>query len=235
MLEHIVDTVLQLEGDRFQSYRLLRAVKNRFGPTSEVGVFEMRERHAGGKQPLGSFLAERLTGEPGSAVAVTMEGTRPLLVEVQALTSPTVYGNPRRTSNGLEISRLLLAAAVLTLRLGLRLGDQDIFLNIVGGLAVEEPAADLAAAAAIASSFRDAPIRADCVLIGEIGLSGELRRVSHLELRLREAARLGFASAVVPSRPRGGESYPPGIQVREARTLREALALALQSPLKEAD
>lgn len=236
VLEHIVDTVLQLEGDRFQSYRLLRAVKNRFGPTSEVGVFEMREK---GMQevsnPSEAFLAERLTGEPGSAVAVTMEGTRPLLVEVQALTSPTVYGNPRRTSNGLEISRLLLAAAVLTRRLGLRLGDQDIFLNIVGGLAVEEPAADLAAAAAIASSFRDAPIRADCVLIGEIGLSGELRRVSHLELRLREAARLGFASAVVPSRPRGGESYPPGIQVREARTLREALALALQSPLKEAD
>ncbi len=230
VLEHIVDTVLQLEGDRFQSYRLLRAVKNRFGPTSEVGVFEMRER---GMQevpnPSEAFLAERLSSEPGSAVAVTMEGTRPLLVEVQALTSPTVYGNPRRNSNGLDISRLLLAAAVLTRRLGLRLGDQDVFLNIVGGLTVEEPAADLAAAAAIASSFRDIPVSPECVLIGEVGLSGELRRVSHLELRLREAARLGFTSAIVPRRPPGGEPYPVGIQVREARTLREALGLALQS------
>ena len=236
VLEHIVDTVLQLEGDRFQSYRLLRAVKNRFGPTSEVGVFEMRER---GMQevpnPSEAFLAERLSSEPGSAVAVTMEGTRPLLVEVQALTSPTVYGNPRRNSNGLDISRLLLAAAVLTRRLGLRLGDQDVFLNIVGGLTVEEPAADLAAAAAIASSFRDIPVSPDCVLIGEVGLSGELRRVSHLELRLREAARLGFTSAIVPRRPPGSEPYPKGIQVREARTLREALGLALQSTHRRQD
>jgi DNA repair protein RadA/Sms len=228
VLEHIVDTVLYLEGERFQSYRLLRSVKNRFGPTSEIGVFEMRERGMVEiTNPSEAFLIERMVNAPGSAIAVTMEGTRPLLVEVQALTNHTNFGNPRRTPNGFDLNRLLLIAAVLTRRVGINLSEQDIFANVVSGLRITEPAADLALAAAIASSHRDIPVKADTVLIGEIGLSGELRQASHMMIRLREAAKLGFRSAVVPKRLRGGESYPEGIQVIEARSLREALNHAL--------
>jgi len=228
VLEHIVDTVLYLEGDRFQSYRLLRSVKNRFGATSEVGVFEMRERGmVEVSNPSEAFLAERMVNAPGSAIAVTMEGTRPLLVEIQGLTSPTSFGNPRRTPNGVDINRLLLVTAVLTRRVGVRLGDQDVFVNVVGGLQVEEPAADLAVAVAIASSARNAPVRADTVLIGEVGLSSELRMVGQMPARLREAASLGFKTAVVPKRMRRGEPWPEGIQVQEARSLRQALEIAL--------
>jgi DNA repair protein RadA/Sms len=234
VLEHIVDTVLYLEGDRFQSYRLLRSVKNRFGATSEVGVFEMGERGmAEVSNPSEAFLAERMVNAPGSAIAVTMEGTRPLLVEVQGLTSPTAFGNPRRTPNGVDINRLLLVTAVLSRRVGVRLGDQDVFVNVVGGLQVEEPAADLAVAAAIASSARNAPVRADTVLIGEVGLSGELRMVGQMPARLREAASLGFKTAVVPKRMRRGETWPEGIQVQEARSLRQALEMALLAQAKE--
>jgi DNA repair protein RadA/Sms len=228
VLEHIVDTVLYLEGDRYQSYRLLRSVKNRFGATSEVGVFEMREHGmAEIANPSEAFLAERMINAPGSAIAVTMEGTRPLLVEVQGLTSPTSFGNPRRTPNGVDFNRLLLLAAVLTRRVGLRLGEQDIFVNVVGGLTINEPAADLAIAAAIASSIRNAPVRAETVLIGEVGLSGELRMVGQMPARLREAASLGFKTAVVPRRVRRGEPWPDGIQIIEARSLRQALEHAL--------
>ncbi len=228
VLEHIVDTVLYLEGDRFQSYRLLRSVKNRFGATSEVGVFEMRERGmVEVPNPSEAFLAERLVNVPGSAIAVTMEGTRPLLVEIQGLTSHTALGNPRRTSNGIDFNRLLLTVAVLSRRLGLRLGEQDVFVNVVGGLQVEEPAADLAVAAAIASSMKDTALRADTVLIGEVGLSGELRMVGQMPARLREAARLGFRRAVVPHRLRRSEPWTDEIQVVEARSLREALAATL--------
>ncbi len=228
VLEHIVDTVLYLEGDRFLSFRLLRSVKNRFGATSEVGVFEMRERGmVEVPNPSEAFLAERMVNAPGSAIAVTMEGTRPLLVEVQGLTSPTHFGNPRRTSNGVDINRLLLIVAVLTRRLGLHLAEQDVFANVVGGLRIEEPAADLALAAAITSSLRDVPVRADAVLIGEVGLSGELRRVGHLVTRLNEAAKLGFKAAIVPRRISKAEPLPDNIQILEARSLREALNLAL--------
>ena len=224
LLEHMVDTVLYLEGDRFQSYRLLRAVKNRFGATDEVGVFEMRgSGMAEVPNPSEAFLAERVVNAPGSAIAVTMEGTRPLLVEVQGLTSPTAFGNPRRSGNGIDLNRLLLITAVLTRRLGLKLGEQDVFVNVVGGLRVGEPAADLAVAAAIASSAWDRPLRADAVLIGEVGLSGELRAVPHTAARLKEAAALGFKTAVLPMRQRGGEDLPNGISIHEARTLREAL------------
>src|SRR5512140_3042195 len=231
VLEHIVDTVLYLEGDRFQAYRLLRSVKNRFGATAEVGVFEMRERGlVEVPNPSEAFLAERMVNAPGSAIAVTMEGTRPLLVEVQGLTSPTSFGNPRRTPNGVDINRLLLTVAVLTRRVGLHLGEQDVFVNIIGGLAVSEPAADLAIAAAIASSLRDVPVRADTVLIGEVGLSGELRMVGQMNARLNEAAKLGFKAAIVPRKiRRGGEPWPPGLQIIEARSLREALGLSLVS------
>lgn len=228
VLEHIVDTVLYLEGDRFQAYRLLRSVKNRFGATSEVGVFEMQERGMIEiKNPSEAFLAERMINAPGSAIAVTMEGTRPLLVEIQGLTSPTNFGNPRRTANGIDFNRLLLITAVLSRRLNLRLSEQDVFVNVVSGLRIDEPAADLAVAAAITSSLRDQSVQADLVLIGELGLSGELRMVSQINTRLREAASLGFTNAIVPRRIHRKERWPAGINVQEARSLQEALKLAL--------
>ncbi len=230
VLEHIVDTVLYLEGDRFQAYRLLRSVKNRFGATSEVGVFEMRE---GGlsevTNPSEAFLAERMVNAAGSAIAVTMEGTRPILVEIQGLTSPTQFGNARRTPNGVDFNRLLLIAAVLTRRVGLKLSEQDIFVNVVGGIQIEEPAADLAIAAAIASSWRDVPVRAEAVLIGEIGLAGELRMPGQMVTRLREAQKLGFKTAIVPKAIRKGEAYPNGIEIVEVRSLDQALSAAMKS------
>ncbi|NMC84011.1 MAG: DNA repair protein RadA [Anaerolineaceae bacterium] len=230
VLEHVVDTVLYLEGDRFQSYRLLRSVKNRFGATAEVGVFEMRDRGmVEVSNPSEAFLAERMINTPGSAIAVTMEGTRPLLVEIQGLTSPSNMGNPRRTPNGVDFNRLLLITAVLTRRLGLRLGEQDVFANVIGGLHIDEPAADLAIATAVASSVRDIPVRANTVLIGEVGLSGELRWVGQMNPRLREAAKLGFKSAIIPHRVTRGEALPEGIEIKEARSLREALSFALLS------
>ncbi|HJR79824.1 MAG TPA: DNA repair protein RadA [Anaerolineales bacterium] len=228
VLEHIVDTVLYLEGDRFQAYRLLRSVKNRFGATSEVGVFEMRE---GGlaevTNPSEAFLAERMINAAGSAIAVTMEGTRPILVEVQGLTSPTQFGNARRTANGVDFNRLLLIAAVLTRRVGLKLSEQDTFVNVVGGLQIDEPAADLAIAAAIASSWRDIPVKADSVLIAEIGLAGELRMPGQMQARLREAQKLGFRTAIVPKALRKGEPYPKGIEIIEVRSIQQALDAAL--------
>jgi len=228
VLEHIVDTVLQLEGDRYQAYRLLRAVKNRFGATSEVGVFEMGESGMlEVRNPSEAFLAERMINAPGSAIAVTMEGTRPLLVEIQGLTSVTTFGNPRRTPNGIDYYRLLLITAVLSKRVGLRLADQDVFVNVVGGLRISEPAADLAVAAALTSSVKDRPAIADCALIGEIGLSGELRAVSYLPQRLREAKQLGFRTVIVPQTVRRGEAWPEGLEVVQARSLREALEAAL--------
>ncbi len=229
VLEHIVDTVLYLEGDRYQAYRLLRSVKNRFGATSEVGVFEMQERGMiEVTNPSQAFLAERMVNAPGSAIAVTMEGTRPILVEIQGLTNPTSFGNPRRTANGIEFNRLLLIAAVLSRRTGIQLKEQDIFVNVVGGLKISEPAADLAVATAIASSVRDKPVKADTILVGEIGLSGELRMSSRANDRLQEAAKLGFETAIIPHRLRKGDTtWPDGIQIIEARSLNQALKHAL--------
>ncbi len=228
VLEHIVDTVLYLEGDRFQAYRLLRSVKNRFGPTSEVGVFEMQDRGmVEVKNPSEAFLAERVVNSPGSAIAVTMEGTRPLLVEIQGLTSSTTFGNPRRTPNGVDFNRLLLTVAVLSRRVGVRLADQDIFVNVIGGLKISEPAADLAIAAAITSSMRDIPVRADTALIGEVGLSGELRMVGQMDARLREAANLGFKRVIVPKRLRGKRAWKADIRVVEVRSLRDAIKQAM--------
>ena len=236
VLEHIVDTVLYLEGEHFQSYRLLRSVKNRYGATSEVGVFEMQERGmVEVRNPSEVFLAERMINAPGSAIAVTMEGTRPLLVEIQGLTTPTNFGNPRRTANGIDFNRLLIIVAVLTRRLGVGLGNQDVITNVVSGLRIDEPAADLAVATAITSSFQDQPVRADTVLIGEVGLSGELRMVGQMQTRLREAAKLGFKRAVVPKRLRKGEPWPEGIEIFEARSLREALKATLLEKEKGAE
>ncbi|MCB0117246.1 MAG: DNA repair protein RadA, partial [Caldilineaceae bacterium] len=225
----MVDAVLQLEGERFHSYRLLRSIKNRFGSTNEVGVFEMGERGMEEvTNPSEFFLAERLPNASGSAIAVPLEGSRPLLVEIQALSSATAFSQPRRTGNGIDFNRLLLVAAVLSKRVGLNLAVQDIFVNVIGGMKIGEPAADLAIAAAIASSYRNLPIAADLAIIGEVGLSGELRSVSHLPRRLSEAAKLGFKRAIVPrSALRRKDDLPRGIEVLGMRTLSDALGLAL--------
>lgn len=229
VLEHIVDTVLYLEGDPFHRYRLLRSVKNRFGATSEVGVFEMAERGMiEVPNPSEAFLAERQANAPGSAIAVTLEGTRPLLVEVQALASATTFSNPRRTANGIDYNRLLLLTAVLTRRVHIPLQDKDVFVNVIGGLQITEPAADLAVALAIAGSVKDRPIHADMAFLGEVGLSGELRATSQLEPRLKEAAKLGFRRCVVPrSRQMSANVVPQGLEVIPCRTLHEATELAL--------
>jgi DNA repair protein RadA/Sms len=229
VLEHMVDAVIYLEGDRFHQFRILRAVKNRFGSTDEVGVFEMAEE--GLREvvnPSEAFLEERAGNAAGSTVAVTMEGARPILVEVQALTTPSAYGLPRRSTNGLDSNRLQLLVAVLQKRVGLKLGEQDIFANVVGGMRIVEPAADLATALAIASSNNERVIDSRTVAIGEIGLSGEIRSVTHLERRLAEASRLGFARAIIPARlGRRGGSLGEGLALTRVSTLAEAVDAAI--------
>jgi DNA repair protein RadA/Sms len=227
VLEHMVDVVLYLEGDRFHQYRLLRGVKNRFGSTNEVGVFEMgNEGMTEITNPSAAFLAERTDGSPGASIAVTLEGTRPILVEVQALTSSTSFGLPRRTANGIDLNRLLLLTAVLTKRVGLSLSNQDIYVNVVGGLKVNEPAIDLAVAVAVASSYRDVAVASDLALVGEIGLSGELRTVGQLERRLQEAAKLGFTRAIYPPVAKKPQ-LPNGMKGLSVATLQEAIEAAL--------
>lgn len=228
VLEHIVDTVLQLEGDRFHAFRILRSMKNRFGATSEVGVFEMAgDGMREVTNPSEAFLSERMPHAPGSTVAVTMEGTRPLLVEVQALTSSTQAPMPRRTANGFDYNRLFLLVAVLGKRVGIRLTDQDVFVNIVGGMTIDEPAADLAAAVAIASANKGMPIPNDMAVIGEVGLSGEIRSVGLLNQRLNEAAKLGFKRCILPKTARKIEHPPDGLMLIPVRSLGEALDAAL--------
>jgi DNA repair protein RadA/Sms len=235
-LEHIVDAVLYLEGERYHSYRLLRGVKNRFGATHEIGVFEM---HGEGLlevlNPSAVFLSDRAAGASGSAVVVSMEGTRPLLVEVQALVTPTNFGNARCTTNGIEHNRLLMLLAVLTKRVGLGVSNHDVYANVVGGFTLEEPAIDLGVAAAIASSYRERTMASDMALIGEVGLSGELRAVSRLPLRVREAAKLGFKRCIVPSAGKGNRvraeledtGLPEDFRVLTASSLAVALEIAL--------
>ena len=218
-----------MEGDAFQAFRLLRSVKNRFGATSEVGVFEMQ---GGGlmevANPSEAFLAERMVNAPGSAIVVTMEGTRPLLAEVQALATPTSFANPRRTANGVDANRLLLISAVVTRRAGIRLSEHDIFANVIGGLKIDEPAADLAIALAIASSSKDRPLPADLAMVGEIGLSGELRAVSQLDARLNEARKLGFKRILVPKTVRRSDPLPEGIEAIAVRSLPEAIDVVIR-------
>ena len=227
VLEHIVDAVLYLEGDRYHAYRLLRSVKNRFGSTNEVGVFEMGERGlAEVTNPSEFFLAEYRSGATGSAVAVTLEGSRPLLVEIQALSTATPFSQPRRTANGLDVNRLYLLLAVLSKRVGLSLHNQDVFVNVVGGIKIGEPAADLAVAVAITSSVRDRAVAPQTAFVGEIGLGGELRTVAQLERRLAEAAKLGFRRCVVPRSSRPVASAD-GLEVVPCRTVVEALQAAL--------
>lgn len=226
-LEHIVDAVLSVEGDRSGGLRLVRATKNRFGSTEEVGVLEMDE---GGLRevpdPARAFLVEHDIAAPGSVVGATLEGSRALLVEVQALVAPTGYGTPRRTAIGLDPGRLALLVAVLARRAGIGLGSHDVYANLAGGLAADDPGLDLAVAIALASTFRDRPVAAGTVAVGEIGLLGELRPVAGLERRLREAARLGFTQALVPP-GRGAVPVIPGIAVVTVRTVRDALEAAL--------
>jgi DNA repair protein RadA/Sms len=226
VLEHIVDAVLYLEGEAFSAYRLLRGTKNRFGSTNEVGIFEMKkEGLVEVVNPSRVFLSQRPEEAVGSAVAPTLEGSRPLLVEIQALTNATSFGLPRRTANGVDFNRLVMIAAVLTKRLGLKLGNQDIIVNATGGIKIYEPAADLAIALAVASSFRDVPVKQSLAAIGEIGLSGELRVVSQLERRLDEAARLGFKHCLVPKA--GAGVAVPGIELVPVATLKEAIKAGL--------
>ncbi len=232
VLEHIVDSVLYLEGEPFSSYRLLRCVKNRFGSTNEIGIFEMKaEGLVEVENPSGAFLSQRQEDSIGSAVVPVLEGSRPLLVEIQALTNPTSFGQPRRTANGVDFGRLIMISAVLSRRLGLKLGNQDIIANVTGGLKIGEPAADLGIAMAIASSARDAAVDPHLVAIGEVGLSGEIRTVPQLDRRINEAARLGFKRCLVPKS--GASTSIKNIQIITAGTLREAVNVGLVGKKKD--
>ena len=201
VLEHMVDAVLYFEGERQQAYRIIRAVKNRYGSTNEIGVFEMTDRGLEEvANPSEMLLSGRPKGVSGNCALCTMEGTRPLIAEVQALVTPTVFPAPRRTGNGIEYNRMYLILAVLEKRLGLKFYQNDVYLNVIGGLSIEEPAADLAVATALISSLTDRIVPDDLIVIGELGLAGECRAVSHPEQRVREAARLGFKKAIIPYR-----------------------------------
>ena len=228
VLEHVVDTVLYFEGAQHHSHRVVRAVKNRFGAANELGVFEMT---GGGLRPVPNpsemFLAERPRGVPGSAVLCTIEGSRPILVEVQALVSASSFGNARRTASGLDQNRLSLLLAVLEKRAGLNLLSDDVFVNVAGGLTVDEPAADLAIVSAVASSLRNRPLPPDVVLFGEVGLAGEVRATSHAAMRLREAAQLGFTRCVVPESSLGGLDVPRGLDAVGVTSVAQALDVLL--------
>jgi DNA repair protein RadA/Sms len=223
-LEHIVDTVLYFEGARHHSHRVIRAVKNRFGAVSELGVFEMT---GAGLRPVPNpsqlFLAERPVGAPGSAVLCSMEGSRPILVEVQALVSATTFGYARRMTNGLDQNRLSLLLAVLEKRVGVNLAGEDVFVNVAGGMTVDEPAADLAVVAAVASSVRNRPIRETTAVFGEVGLAGEVRAAAQAPLRLKEAAQMGFARCVLPAGNCAPSDAPEGLELISVRTVAEAL------------
>ncbi len=227
VLEHLVDTVLYFEGEQHHAYRVLRAVKNRFGSTNEIGVFQMAERGLlEVKNPSGFFLAERPKDVPGSVIVAGLEGTRPLLLELQALVAPASFGTPRRTVLGADYNRVCLLLAVLEKRAGVPLASQDVFVNVAGGGRVMEPAADLAVLVAAASSYMDRPVRGDVVVLGEVGLTGEVRAVTGLEARLREAAQLGFTQAVVP-RSNLLETPRPPLEAHGVATVHEALDVLL--------
>lgn len=228
VLEHMVDCVLYFEGERHMAYRILRAAKNRFGATNEIGVFEMED--AGLTEvpnPSEAMLAGRPTGAPGTCVTCVMEGARPVLAEIQALVVPSSLGNPRRVSNGFEYNRAMLLLAVLEKRGGLMVGGCDAYINVIGGLYLEEPAADLAAILALASSFRDKPVPNDLAAIGEVGLTGELRAASALGQRLAEVKRLGFTKCMIPKRTQGKLAIPEGLELIRVANIREAMAALL--------
>jgi DNA repair protein RadA/Sms len=228
VVEHMVDVVLQFEGERHYAYRILRATKNRFGSTNEIGIFEM---HDGGLRevadPSAVFLAERRVDSSGSAVVAAMEGTRPLLVEVQALVAPTSYGVPQRTATGFDGRRLQMLLAVLEKRAGMRLGQYDVFVNVAGGVRVDEPAADLGMAMAIASSLRDVAVRPDAAIVGEVGLGGEIRTIHHIEKRIAEAQKLGFKRFILPGNNAQKVRSNQNIALTEVETIEEAMRVLL--------
>jgi len=227
VLEHLVDTVLYFEGEQHHAHRLLRAVKNRFGSTNEIGVFEMGGQGlAEVPNPSGFFLAERPKGAAGSVVVSSLEGTRPLLLELQALVTPASFGTPRRTVLGADYNRVCLLLAVLEKRVGFPLQSQDVFVNVAGGGRVSEPAADLGVVVAAASSYLDRPVRGDTVVMGEVGLAGEVRAVAGLAVRLKEAAALGFAAAVVPQNNLAADTVPP-LEVHGVGSVDEAVKALL--------
>ena len=240
VLEHMVDTVLYFEGERGHQFRILRAVKNRFGPTDEIGVFEMSDRGLSDvSNPSALFLAERRGQVSGACVFAGIEGTRPLLVEIQALVAPSSFGTPRHAVVGWDSNRLSMVLAVLEARCGVAIGANDVYLNVAGGLRISEPAADLAVAAAVVSSLADQPVPPDMTVFGEIGLGGEVRPVSQRELRLREAAKLGFRSALVPQGRAGSAPSPrapDGIAIDEIEHLSDLVARfqPADRPLKRA-
>jgi len=222
MLEHMVDTVLYLEGDERYDHRILRSVKNRFGATNEVGVFHMTSSGLDEvENPSALFLAERTANTAGTAIFPSMEGSRPILVEVQALVSKANFGTPQRNTNGVDSRRLSMLLAVLEKRLGNVMGMNDVFVNLVGGLKIQDPAADLAIIAAVASSSRDDVIIDGTVLVGEVGLTGEVRSVSRIEQRLQEAAALGFTSAVIPAGNIKNDRSYKGLKVHGVKSVRE--------------
>ncbi|GFH41823.1 DNA repair protein RadA [Lactococcus hodotermopsidis] len=224
MLEHMVDTVLYFEGERQHTFRILRAVKNRFGSTNEIGIFEMQSQGlVEVTNPSEIFLEERLAGATGSAIVVSMEGTRPILVEIQALVTPTVFGNARRTTSGLDFNRVSLIMAVLEKRANLLLQNQDAYLKSAGGVKLDEPAVDLAVALAIVSSYKEKPTPANVAFIGELGLTGEIRRVNRIENRINEAAKLGFKKIYAPKNSLSGLEIPATIEVIGVATLKEVL------------
>ena len=226
LLEHMVDTVLYFEGDRNHVFRILRAVKNRFGSTNEIGVFEMKDKGLDEvASPSAVFLAERPANEPGSAVTASMEGTRPILVELQALASRTNLATPRRTVLGLDYNKVSLLVAVMEKKLGMHLMGHDIFMNVAGGVKVDEPAVDLGIVASIASSFFDKPIPEGTVVMGEVGLTGEIRAVSHIETRAAEALNMGFTKCFMPQSNLKRMTQLDGMQMEEVRTLAEAIGL----------
>jgi DNA repair protein RadA/Sms len=228
LLEHMVDTVLYFEGERHHTYRILRGVKNRFGSTNEMGIFEMKEE--GLREVLNPseiFLEERSQGSAGSTVVASMEGTRPILVEIQALVSPSSFGNPRRMATGIDHNRVSLLMAVLEKRVGLMLQNQDAYIKVAGGVKLDEPAIDLATAISIASSFRDIPTKPDDIFIGEVGLTGEIRRVSRIEQRVQEAAKLGFKRVICPQNNLDGWTYPKDIEVIGVKTIQDALNIGI--------
>ena len=226
VLEHMVDVVLQLEGEGVSTWRQLRAVKNRFGSTNETGIFEMTDQGLlQVEDPSGMFLAERMHGAIGSAIVPIVEGTRSMIVEIQALTNRTSLPIPRRLATGVDNNRVLLVCAVLTRQLGLSLSDQDVIVNVTGGIKVSEPAVDLGVALAIASSFKNSPVAGDLAVVGEIGLSGEVRRVPNIERRFSEVQRLGLKGCLAPAKSiKRDEAYAVGVPVS---TLREALTKVL--------
>ncbi len=228
VMEHMVDVVLQLEGDPVSSWRILRSVKNRFGSTNEVGVFEMTDQGLEDvDDPSAAFISERPAEAPGSVVVATMEGSRPLLAEIQALTSPAVLPAPRRVVSGLDFNRMLLVCAVLGRRAGVNLGGQDIVVNVAGGLNVSEPAADLGLALSIASSARDVPLSRGLAAVGEVGLSGEVRSVPQLDRRIQEAVRLGLTKLIVPGKDGQEPTRKESLQVVPVSSLRQALQVAM--------